>query len=112
MIRVVRPILPLLCILVLAAHFLREEHLFLMLACFFSIPFLFIRRSRVVRWMQVVLVIAGIEWIRTTYVLVMQRIALALPWMPVAAILISVAIATAGSALLLNGRDLNAADPG
>jgi hypothetical protein len=106
MIRLIRYFVPLLCILALAAHFLRQNNLFLVFVCALGVPFLFIRKSSVVRLMQLFFTLAGVEWLRTTYVLVMERKALDLPWLRMAVILISVAIATLGSTLLLNGRDL------
>jgi hypothetical protein len=99
--------IPLLCIVVLAAHFLRERNLALMLVSIAGIPFLFIRRHWVIRGIQLFFVTASIEWIHTAFVLVTERRALGLPWIRMAVILGSVAALTLASARIVSRTDLN-----
>ena len=100
-------VVPVLCILILAAHFLRERSLAFMVVSIAGIPFLFIRKLWVVRATQLFFVLAGMEWVHTTLVLVTERKALGLPWMRMAVILSAVAVLTLGSALIVNRRGSN-----
>lgn len=58
------------------------------------------------RGMQLYFVLAGMEWIRTTIVLVMERKVLGLPWIRMAVILSSVAVLTLASARIVHRKDL------
>ena len=99
--------IPLLCIIVLAAHFLRERNFALLLISLLSAPFVFVRKRWAVRGMQLFFILASFEWIRTTVVLAMERKVLGLPWMRMAVILGSVALLTLTSARIVNRTDLN-----
>jgi hypothetical protein len=86
--------------LVLAAHFFRGEHLFLMfIAC--SAPLLLLaRRTWATRLLQVLLVIGAIEWVRTTWQIQAVRIESGRDWQRMAAILYGVACFTFASSLV------------
>ena len=99
--------IPLLCIVVLAAHFLRERNSALMLVSIAVIPFLFIRGQWVMRVMQLFFVTASFEWIHTAIVLMTERKALGLPWIRMAVILGIVAALTLASARIVSRADLN-----
>jgi hypothetical protein len=97
---------PLLCLVVLAAHFLREQNSALMLVSIAGIPFLFIRGHWMMRGVQLFFVIASIEWIHTAIVLMTERKALGLPWVRMAVILGIVAALTLASARIVRRKDL------
>jgi hypothetical protein len=105
MVRTFKYAIPLLCILLLAAHFFRKTELFFLLVSVFGLPLLFMRRPMVMRIMQLFFILAGIEWARTTFALVMERKALGLPSLRMAVILGFVTLLTFGSTMLLNARD-------
>jgi hypothetical protein len=65
----VRLAIPVLCSVILAVHFLREQNLAFVLLSILCIPLLFVRSLWVVRGMQ----LFGMEWIHTTVVLVSER---------------------------------------
>lgn len=102
--------LPLLCSLLLVAHFLRERNPALILVSLFSIPCLFIPRKWAVRGAQLFFILGSVEWIHTTLFLVADRKALDLPWMRMAVILTLVAALTLASALIVNSRKLHPGD--
>jgi len=71
-----------------------------------SIALLFVRQEWVARLMQVVLVLGGLEWIRTLYELAQVRAAMGEPYLRMMIILGIVAAVTAGSALLFQSQTL------
>lgn len=84
----------------LAAHFLRAGQVLLVLACL-AFPFLlFVRKQWAVRIVQVILVLGGLEWIRTLLTLVAERAQTGQPWVRMSVILLAVALWTAGSLLV------------
>jgi hypothetical protein len=86
--------------LLLAAHFLRQGSMFLT-GVSLAVPLLlFIRHRAIVRLMQVILIIAALEWVRTAVVSAEKRIDAGDPWQRMAIILGAVALWTIGSALL------------
>jgi hypothetical protein len=93
-----------LSLLVLAAHFSRHDVPVLPWVCVALPLLLIVRRPWVPRVMQLVLVVGAIEWLRTTVMLVGQRMDAGDPWLRMAVILIVVALVAAGSALLLETR--------
>ncbi len=106
-----KPAIPVLCSLILAAHFLREQNLALVLLSMLSIPLLFFKRPWAVRAMQVFFILAALEWIHTTVVLVMERKAMGLPWVRMAIILSAVTALSLVSAKFVNRTDLNPQAP-
>lgn len=99
--------IPVLCSVLLAAHFLRERSLVFVALSMLGIPLLFVRNHWVVRGMQLFFILASMEWIHTTVGLVLERKAMGLPWIRMAIILGGVAALTLGSAGIVNRRDLS-----
>ncbi|MGN6369217.1 MAG: hypothetical protein ACTHN5_13230 [Phycisphaerae bacterium] len=95
-----------LSLLCLAAHVLHHGgSVFLAAACVGLCALLFSRNRWLLRLVQMVLILATIEWLVTTYDLVSQRQAVGLPWERAATILILVAgLNVAGAALLFLRR--------
>jgi len=90
-----------LTLVVLAAHFSRHD-VPLLPWVFLALPLvLLVRRPWVPRLFQIVLIVGAIEWLRTTVVLMGQRMDAGEPWLRMAVILVVVALVAAGSALLL-----------
>jgi hypothetical protein len=85
--------------LLLAAHFSRADNAVLVLISIAFPAILLLRRPWVVWTVQLALVLGGLEWIRRTVELVLQREAAGEPWTRLALILDGVALFTAGSAL-------------
>jgi len=92
--------------LLLAAHFYRAGHLVLVVLSIVMVFLLALRQSWVLRAAQVALLLGGLEWLRTVYVIVQLRFDHELPWTRLAIILGSVALFTAISALVFQGRSL------
>lgn len=83
--------------LLLAAHFLRSGDLLFVLISL-GFPFLLMKRQPwAVRIVQVMLVLGGLEWIRTLLILATERIQANQPWARMGVILLAVALWTAGS---------------
>jgi len=90
----------------LAAHFSRNGIAALVVVSL-AFPFLLlVRRSWVPRLFQVVLVLAGLEWIRATLMYVSRRQAAAESWTRLAVILGAVALSTACSGLVFRNSRL------
>lgn len=86
----------------LGAHFYKAELLPMVILCL-SLPFLLmIRNSGVLRLLQVCLILGALEWLRTSYVLIVDRQQFDQPWTRLAVILGLVALGTALSALPLS----------
>jgi hypothetical protein len=99
------PLIPiLLSFLVLAAHFFRNGHLVLVLACCAAPMFLLVRRTWATRIVQSMLIIGALEWVRTIFEIRAFRIEEGRDWQRMAIILGSVAAFTflSGVLLLLN----------
>ncbi len=90
----------LLSFLLLGAHFLRDGSVALVVVSLLIPLTLLIRHRWVVRAMQMLLMIAALEWIRTAIVLAEDRLADGDPWKRMAIILGGVALWTICSALL------------
>ncbi len=86
--------------LLLGAHFLRDGSVALLVVSLMVPLVLLIRRRWVARAVQVMLVIAALEWVWTAIVLAEERMAAGEPWQRMAVILGGVALWTACSALL------------
>ena len=90
-----------LSLIVLAAHFSRHDLPLLPWVCLALPLVLLVRRPWVPRSLQLVLIVGAIEWLRTTVVLMGQRMDAGQPWLRMAIILVVVALVAVGSALLL-----------
>ena len=88
--------------LLLGAHFLRMGIMPLVALAVVLPFFLLIRRAWAARWVQIVLALGTLEWIRTLFLLAAARWAGGQPWLRLAVILGAVAVFTAGSALLFS----------
>jgi hypothetical protein len=95
-----------LSLLLLGAHFYRMGELGLVLITVVILLILPIRKSWVVRLVQIVLLTGGIEWVRTLWMLAKMRQAAGAPWMRLALILGGVALLTMCSALVFRSRSL------
>ena len=84
----------------MAAHFLRADNGALVAVCLALPLMLLVSRSWVARVVQLLLVLAGIEWLRTMVVLISRRQDAGEPWMRLALILVSVSLLTMASALV------------
>ena len=89
----------LLSALLIAAHFLRAGDWALVLLALLAPALLWVRRPWAPRAVQVLLLLASLEWVRTLVDNVGQRQAAGTPWLRMALILGTVALATALSAL-------------
>lgn len=92
----------------LAAHFYRAELPVLVGICAFFPLLLFLRRPWVPQLFQGVLIVGALEWLRTLYMLAAMRMGFDQPWGRLALILGAVALFTALSGLVFNGRSLRA----
>ena len=95
-----------LSLILLGAHFLRTGT-FLLVALCVALPFLLLaRRPWVPKAMQVVLVLAAVEWLRTLGGFAAMRRSQAQPWTRMAVILGAVALFTLLSALAFRSKGL------
>lgn len=95
-----------LSLLVLGAHFLRYGSSIGVVGALVMIALLFVRQPWVARFMQVVLVLGALEWVRTLVELQQTRVALGQPYGRMLVILGLVAAVTACSALLFQSKTL------
>jgi hypothetical protein len=95
-----------LSLLLLGAHFFRAGIIVLVLLVIVILFMLLIRRSWVVRLVQVALIIGGLEWVRTLLAIVNLRQMSGGPWMRLALILGGVALLTMCSALVFRFKSL------
>ena len=92
--------------LLIGAHFLRSMHYIVVISCM-ALPLVLIVRHPVsVRIVQAGLVLATIEWIRTTIVLASMRAEMGLPWMRLVIILGIVACFTFSSVFVFFTKTL------
>ena len=89
---------------VLAAHVVRLGIPFLPFLLALAPLLLITRQVWAVRFLQFVLVMGTLEWVRTTMVLTRYRMVEGEPWTRMAVILVTVALVTAASALALQHR--------
>ena len=86
----------------LGAHFYRAELLPLVILSL-SLPFLLmIRNNAALRLIQICLILGSLEWLRTMYVLILDRQQFDQPWIRLAIILGIVALLTGLSGLPLS----------
>lgn len=81
-----------LSLLALGAHFLRGGHLVLVVAVFVLLGLLIVRRPWAARAVQVAMVIAALEWVRTLFRLASVRSEMGEPATRMVVILASVAL--------------------
>lgn len=87
--------------ILIAAHFYRGGS-YVLAAMGLIFPAILLFRSRAaVRTVQVLLLVAAAEWVRTAAVLALERQAMGQPWLRMALILGLIAAISAASALLL-----------
>lgn len=98
----VRLIPVILSALLLGAHFFRSGPTFLAVLIALLPVILFVKQAWVARLTQLVLVLGGIEWVRTLLIFVAQRREADQPWTRLAVILGAVALFTIGSGLLFS----------
>jgi len=96
----------LLSFLLLGAHFFRAGFPWLAYACVALPLLLWVRRVWVVRVIQVLLLAGGLEWLRSTIVLVSARRSAGESWTRLALILGAVVAFTVGSTLVFRSRGL------
>ncbi len=89
-----------LSLLILAAHFLRGQDLFLVAVNIGLTPLLFCKKPWVAQIIRIYLVLGSVLWVHTMSMIIMERKALGLPFAGAATILGSVALFTLASALL------------
>lgn len=94
--------------LLLGAHFYRAGWVVLTGLCVALLFLLFLRKPWVPRLFQAILLLGAVEWFRTLYVFAAMRIAWDEPWTRLALILGGVALFTALSGLVFQGRRLKA----
>ena len=90
----------LLSCLVLAAHFFRDDNVYLMLVACAAPLLLLFRRTWATRFLQALLIVGALEWVRTTLQVKQIRIEEGRDWHRMAVILFSVAAFTAISGLV------------
>lgn len=91
-------------LLLLAAHFLRAASLLLTLFPLLLIPLAFLSRPWLLRTLQVILLLAALEWLRTALLIAQARAAAEQPYLRALAILLCVALFNLLSAALLQLR--------
>jgi len=88
--------------LLLGAHFLRADQTFLAVLIVLSPGLLLVKRKWVARLTQFVLLLGGLEWLRTLLLLVAARREMGQSWTRLAVILGCVALFTIGSGLIFS----------
>jgi len=94
--------------LLVAAHFFRSGQVIFVTLVLCMPLLLLVRQSWVPRVIQVVLLLAAIEWLRTLIDIAQLRMHIGEPWMRMAVILGAVALFTAASGLVLRSASLRA----
>jgi len=95
-----------LSLVLLAAHFYRAGLLPVAVICLCLVPLLFVKKSWVPRFFQVLLLLGALEWLRALYSFAAMRIAWDQPWTRLALILGAVALFTALSGLVFRAGKL------
>jgi hypothetical protein len=96
--RLVRAIPTILSAVLLAAHFLRDGQIFVVVLCLLLPLLLIPRKLALLRLLQGLLVIGALEWLRTLWTMVQVRQAMDEPWTHLALILGVVAAFTLATA--------------
>lgn len=92
--------------LLLAAHFSRADISLMVIISLAAPLILFIRRPWVARLIQIVLVLGALEWVRTLIAIAQRRLGMGEPWLRMVVILGTVALFTAFSALVFQGKSM------
>jgi hypothetical protein len=100
--------LPIVALLLLAAHFLRAEDPGLAVAATLLAALAFVRRPWAARVLQAALVLGALEWLRVAVALATERHAAGMPFARLAIILGGVCLVTAVAALVIETRRLKA----
>lgn len=95
-----------LSLLLLGAHFSRQNLGPLIFLPVVLLGLLFLRQPWVANLTRVVLALASLEWLRTAVVLILQRQSLGMPWGRLAVILGAVSLFTLASALVFRSAAL------
>jgi hypothetical protein len=93
-------LLPAVALIVLGAHFYRAASWPLVLVCVVVLMLMAWRRHWVPRLVQTALLLGAVEWLRSAYFLVQQRLAMGQPWKRMTLILLAVALCTVASTLV------------
>ena len=94
--------------LLIAAHFYRSGQVFFVTVALCTPLLLLLRQSWVPRVIQVVLLLAAVEWVRTLVGIAQLRMHTGDSWVRMAAILGAVALFTAASGLVFRSAGLRA----
>ncbi len=97
---------PVLSLLVLAAHFFRSGEYAIVALCVGLVTLVFVRRWWAARALQAALFLGTAEWLRTAAFFVHLRLSLGQPWARLAVILGAVALLTVASALVFESARL------
>ena len=101
-------LLPVLSLLVLAAHFFRAGEYAVVALCAGLVALVFVRRAWAARALQAALFLGTAEWLRTTTRFIQLRRGLGQPWTRLALILGAVALVTVVSAFVFETPRLRA----
>lgn len=93
-------LIPALALALLAAHFYRAGLWSLSVVALLLVALLLVPRAWAARTVQVALLAGTVEWLRTLAAFVGERIAVGHPYLRLTAILLAVALFTAGAALV------------
>lgn len=93
-------------LLILSAHFSRGDLFVLSILCLLIPLILFIKHVWVARFIQILLIIGSIEWIRTLLYYVNQRQAIDEPYLRLIIIIGIIALLTGLSALVFKNQSL------
>jgi len=93
-------------ILLLGAHFYRAGHTILVFTSAAMLLLLLVPRSWAARAVQTALVLGGLEWIRTLFIIAAMRHDMGAPWIRLSVILGGVAVFTICSALVFRFKSL------
>lgn len=96
----VRKIPAALSLVLLAAHFLRMQHLLLVVLNLGLIPLLFLEKRSLARGIRLYLLLGSALWVQTLLMIAMERKAMGVPFVGAAIILGAVAVFTLTSALV------------
>ena len=94
--------------LLIAAHFLRAGHTVVVVLLMALLLLLTVRNAWVPRVIQVILVLAAVEWLRTLFTIANLRMQTGEPWARMAMILAAVALFTALSGMVFRSAALRA----
>lgn len=89
-----------LSLLIMAAHFLRDGNIVVMMTLLMMPFLLLIPRAWTARTIQFTLILSALEWLRTLWTLAAERQSIGQPWTRMAIVLGSVTLFTFGSAMV------------